>query len=98
MTLTTEDLQAIKSLFTPEMRDMKSEIQDMKSDIHNLDERVTNVETKLTETRLHLENHTDHHIQLLAENFGELIDKLNIAIPAADKMLLFEVKIDHLYR
>ena len=72
-----------------DMQDMKSEMTDMKSDIQNLHHRMTSLE-------LHIENSTDKNLQLLAENFVELTKKLNQAIPAADKNLAYEVKVNYL--
>ncbi len=45
---------------------------------------------------MHLENQTDKNIQLIAENFIELTNKLNQAIPVADKNLAYEVKVNYL--
>lgn len=76
-------------LILSEMHDMKSEMQDMKSEMQELKRRTTNIE-------LHIENVTDKNIQLIAENFIELTNKLNQAIPAADKNLAYEVKVNYL--
>ena len=59
------------------------------SEMQELKRRTTNIE-------LHLENTTDKNIQLIAENFIELTNKLNQAIPAADKNLAYEVKVNYL--
>lgn len=64
-------------------------MQDMKSEMQELKRRTTNIE-------LHIENVTDKNIQLIAENFIELTNKLNQAIPAADKNLAYEVKVNYL--
>ena len=76
-------------LILSELRNMKCDMQDMKSDIQNLHHRMTSLE-------LHIENSTDKNLQLLAENFVELTQKLNQAIPAADKNLAYEVKVNYL--
>ncbi len=59
------------------------------SEMQELKRRITNIE-------LHLENGTDKNIQLIAENFIELTNKLNQAIPVADKNLAYEVKVNYL--
>ena len=59
------------------------------SDMQELKRRATSIE-------LHIENTTDKNIQLIAENFIELTKKLNQAIPAADKNLAYEVKVNYL--
>ena len=79
------DMQDMKT----DMQDMKTDMQDMKTDMQELKRRTTNIE-------LHLENSTDRNIQLIAENFIELTNKLNQAIPAADKNLAYEVKVNYL--
>ena len=52
--------------------------------------------SKVNNLELHLENVTDKNIQLIAENFIELTNKLNQAIPVADKNLAYEVKVNYL--
>ncbi|MDE6893484.1 MAG: hypothetical protein K2P50_16965 [Lachnospiraceae bacterium] len=66
-----------------------SKIQDVKEELQDVKRRVTGVE-------LHIENVTDKNIQLIAENFVELTNKLNQAIPVADKNLAYEVKVNYL--
>lgn len=68
----------------------------LESDMNTLKNDVRNIETKLTDTRLHIENVTDNNISLIAENFINLTNKLNQAIPAADKNLAYEVKVNYL--
>ena len=46
--------------------------------------------------RLHLENITDKNISILAENHLNLIDKLNEAIPCANKQLINDLRINSL--
>ena len=58
--------------------------------------KLDNLERRTTSVELHLENVTDKNIQLIAENFIELTNKLNQAIPAADKNLAYEVKVNYL--
>lgn len=59
------------------------------SEMQEVKRRTTNIE-------LHLENVTDKNIQLIAENFIELTNKLNQAMPAADKNLAYEIKVNYL--
>lgn len=77
------------NIIISEIRDMKADMQGMKAEIKDVSRRVDGIE-------LHLENETDKNIQLLAENFIELTNKLNQAIPAADKNLAYEVKVNYL--
>jgi len=50
----------------------------------------------MASTQMHMENVTDRNIQLIAENFINLTNKLDEAIPAADKSLAYEVKVNYL--
>ena len=50
----------------------------IESETKELKRRTTSIE-------LHLKNFTDKNIQLIAENFIELTNKLNQAIPVTDK-------------
>ena len=68
---------------------MQSNIQNIKNDIRPLDQRAAGLP-------LHMEYVTDRNIQLIAENFIELTDKWNKAIPAADKSLAYKVKVIYL--
>lgn len=86
------DIQGMKT----DMQDMKTEMQSMKSDIKGLKSRADELDRKVQDIQLHLENRTDWNIQLLAENFIELTNKLNQAIPVADKNLAYEVKVSYL--
>lgn len=78
MALTNEDLQAIAQLLQP----IQSDLSEVQSDIKEIKQRVIRIEVSL-------ENETNKNIQLLAENQGNLIDKLNQATKVSDKTTLF---------
>ena len=69
---------------------------EVKKDISVLKIKMSDVEENIQSVVLQLENRTNRDIKLLAENFVNLIDKLNEAIPVADKNLAYEVKVDYL--
>lgn len=71
-------------------------IDRLDSRMDQLDSRMDQLDSRIERIELHLENETDKNIQLLAENHVELINKLNQAIPIADKNLVYEVKVNHL--
>lgn len=75
---------------------MKTDMQGMKTDMRGIKADMQELKCRTTNIELHLENSTDRNIQLLAENFIELTNKLNKAIPAADKHLAYEVKVNYL--
>ena len=86
------EMQDIKS----ETQSMKAEMQDIKSEMQNMKAEMQDMNQRLTKLELHLENYTDKNLELIAENFIELSNKLNRAIPAADKNLAYEVKVNYL--
>ncbi len=94
MALTKEDLQAISELLQP----IRDDIAEMKQKIAEIEEELQALTLRVTSMELHIENCTDKNIQLIAENFIELTNKLNKAIPAADKNLAYEVKVNYLVR
>ena len=89
---------------------LKTKVTDLEKNVTNLDNKVTDLDQKFTgleenilelhrrviDFELHMENVTDKNISLLAENFIDLTNKLNQAIPAADKNLAYEVKVNYL--
>lgn len=76
-------------LILEKVNGLDEKVNTIESDMQEVKQRTTNIE-------LHLENGTDKNIQLLAENYIELTNKLNQAIPAADKNLAYEVKLNYL--
>ena len=75
------------------MTEVKQDVTDLKQDMTEVKQDVADLKQNVTEMKLSLENDTNHNIQLLAENHCDLVDKLNQAIPVADKALLNEVQI-----
>ena len=55
--------------------------------MQELKQRVTGIE-------ITLENETNKNIKLLAENHGNLIDKLNQAIKVSDKTAIYEIQVN----
>ncbi len=82
-----DEIQGVKN----EMQGMKGEMQGMKTDIHEL-------QRKAAEIGMHIENCTDNNVQLLAENFIELTNKLNMAVPAAHNNYMYEIKVNYLWK
>ena len=61
-----------------------------------LEKRMDKMGSLLHKINLHLETETDPGVQLIAESHIDLTRKLNEAIPAADKDLAYEVKVNYL--
>lgn len=86
MSLTNEDLQAIKELLSPlhnEISNINNEISDMKNDISNIKNKVSTIENEVTTIKLTLENETNRNIKIVAEGHLDLSRKLNEAIKIA---------------
>ena len=64
--------------------------------LYGVDVRLDKMEKDIIRIDFTLENEIKRNIQLLAENHGNLIDKLNEAIKVADKTVLYEVKFNAL--
>lgn len=92
MALTKEDIAAISDLLKP----LRDGMEEVKGDLREVEDGLQTIKRKVTGVEMHLENGTDKNIQLIAENFIELTNKLNQAIPAADKNLAYEVKVNYL--
>ena len=92
MTEVKQDVADLKQ----DMTEVKQDVADLKQDVTEVMQDVADLKQDVTEMKLSLENETNHNIQLLAENHCDLVDKLNQAIPVADKALLNEVQISGL--
>ena len=92
MTEVKQDVADLKQ----DMTEVKQDVADLKQDVTEVKQDVADLKQDVTEMKLSLENETNHNIQLLAENHCDLVDKLNQAIPVADKALLNEVQISGL--
>ena len=78
------------------LEDMYGKMQSMEDEIRGMNDKLELTNQKVTAMQLSLENETNHNIQLLAENHINLVDKLNQAIHAQDKSLLYEVQVSGL--
>lgn len=83
-------------LIISELCGVKSGMSNMESDMSNMKSDIADLKDQMRKTQLHLENVTDRNIALLAENHITLIDKLNQAIPVANKNLTYEIKVNYL--
>ena len=92
MTEVKQDVADLKQ----DMTEVKQDMTEVKQDMTEVKQDVADLKQDVTEMKLSLENETNHNIQLLAENHCDLVDKLNQAIPVADKALLNEVQISGL--
>lgn len=107
MSLTKEDLSALSQMLDQQMENhlhpIKMELNELKTaqqqtqkDIAELKSAQQQTQEDVTALKLHLENTTDKGLQLLAENHITLVNKLNQAIPAVEKNLVYEVRVNYL--
>ena len=73
---------------------LKAEMAVVKTDISVQKRKVSKLEESTHSIVLHLENHTDNDVKVLAEHCMYLVEKMNKAIPAVEKHLPYEVKVD----
>ena len=74
---------------TKDITDMKKDMSDMKKDIRGLKEETQDI-------RLHIENVTDKNISLLAENYCNLVQKLDENNKVTDSQLAYQIKVNYL--
>lgn len=80
-----------------EIGGMKTEIGGLKTEIGEMKDDIQQVKQRTADIGMHIENHTDKNILLIAEHFVDMTNRLNQAIPAADKNLAYEVKVDYVF-
>lgn len=90
MTGLQSDVAELKS----DVAGLKSDVAELKSDVAELKVRVDSIDARLKTVEMTLENETNKNIQLLAENHGMLIDKLNQAIKVSDKTAMYEIQVN----
>ena len=106
MSLTSEDLAAIKNLLQP-MNDKLDKLEErfdklearmdkLEERFDKLEEKVDSIDNRLLKFELHFENVTDQNIRLLAENHVALINKLNGTLQYHDDSTMYKVKVNFL--
>ena len=96
---TQKDVAELKSAQQQTQKDiaeLKSAQQQTQKDVAELKSAQQQTQKDVTALKLHLENTTDKGLQLLAENHITLVNKLNQAIPAVEKNLVYEVRVNYL--
>lgn len=93
MSLTKEDLSALSQMLDQQI---ENHLHPIKMELNELKSAQQQTQKDVTALKLHLENTTDKSLQLLAENHISLINKLNQVIPAVEKNLVYEVKVNYL--
>ena len=92
------------------MSDLESRISGLEDKTSGIERKVTGLEEKvsaiqkisvetqkeLTEVKMHIENVTDKNITLLAENYCNLVNKLDENNKVTDVQLAYQIKVNFL--
>ena len=87
--LDKEDLMAISQLMT----EVTSLIN---TRFDKLEDRMSGLEDRMSGLELHIEEHTEKNIQILDENFIEIIKKINLVVPTVSDNNMYKIKVDYL--
>ena len=79
-----------------DMTDMKKDMTDLKEDMANMKEDILGLKEETKDIRLHIENVTDKNISLLAENYCNLVQKLDENNKVTDSQLAYQIKVNYL--
>lgn len=81
--------------------ELDQKVGELDQKVEGLDLRVIALETRwdkldrgIQEINLHLENKTDKHLSILAENYLNVINKVTAAMPYINKQLVNDVRTD----
>ena len=95
----TKDITDMKKEMTDVKRDvidMKKDMTDMKKDMTDMKEDILGLKEETKDIRLHIENVTDKNISLLAENYCNLVQKLDENNKVTDSQLAYQIKVNYL--
>lgn len=86
----------ILQTITKDITDMKKDMSDMKKDMVNMKEDIQGLKEETKDIRLHIENVTDKNVCLLAENYCNLVQKLDENNKVTDNQLAYQIKVNYL--
>ena len=66
------------------------------SHLQRIEEKMASMDDQVTDIRLHLENVSDKNISLLAENYSNLVKKLNANNSITDQQIAYQIKVNYL--
>ena len=66
------------------------------SHLERIEEKMSSMDDQVTDIRLHLENVSDKNISLLAENYSNLVKKLNANNSITDQQIAYQIKVNYL--
>ena len=88
----TKDMTDMKK----DMTDMKKDMTDMKKDMTDMKKDIQGLKEETKDIRLHIEKVTDKNISLLAENYCNLVQKLDENNKVTDNQLAYQIKVNYL--
>ncbi len=95
----TKDITDMKKDITDmkkDITDMKKDMTDMKKDMTDMKKDILGLKEETRDIRLHIENVTDKNISLLAENYCNLVQKLDENNKVTDNQLAYQIKVNYL--
>ena len=66
------------------------------SHLERIEEKMSSMDDQVTDIRLNLENVSDKNISLLAENYSNLVKKLNANNSITDQQIAYQIKVNYL--
>lgn len=66
------------------------------SHLERIEEKMSSMDDQVTDIRLHLENVSNKNISLLAENYSNLVKKLNANNSITDQQIAYQIKVNYL--
>ena len=66
------------------------------SHLERIEEKMSSMDDQVTDIRLQLENVSDKNISLLAENYSNLVKKLNANNSITDQQIAYQIKVNYL--
>ncbi|MDO4308906.1 MAG: hypothetical protein Q4C77_19040 [Eubacteriales bacterium] len=75
---------------------METRMESMENRMDSMDSRLSRVEDDVKGIRLRLENTTDKNIQIIAENYSNLLQKLDKNNLITDQQFAYQIKVNYL--
>lgn len=79
-----------------EVKELRSDVTELQSDVKSLKEDTKELKERVSKLELSLENETNRHIRILAENHLVLTEKLDEVMKISNRHFFYEIKVDSL--
>lgn len=94
-----EDVQVLKKdvqVLKEDVQVLKEDVQVLKENVQTLKVDMRKAQNDIGEIKLHIENVTDKNITLLAENYSNLVQKLDKNNMVTDLQMAYQIKVNYL--